>query len=107
MDFLAQNGTGGFLKYGSSRCFSEMLSFRDSFWWKAVFGLDLTTKRTHEPVRAATNLFVQNLRLRHQRLFLLKKKRFFDNKPEVLTVLQFLIHIHPWAYAQGVIGALN
>src|SRR3989338_841291 len=59
--FSGQKRIGDFLKHGSSRLFSEMLSFLLCFRSQPNSRLDSTIKRTHEPVRARTILFVQNL----------------------------------------------
>src|SRR3989338_6623982 len=56
-----QKRIGDFLKHGSSRLFSEMLSFLLCFRSQPNSRLDSTIKRTHEPVRAKTDLSVQNL----------------------------------------------
>ena len=49
--FSGQKRIGDFLKHGSSRLFSEMLSFPLCFRFQPISRLDLRTKRTHEPVR--------------------------------------------------------
>src|SRR3989344_2701970 len=50
--FSGQKRIGDFLKHGSSRLFSEMLSFRKDYSLQSILRLDLRILRTHEPVRA-------------------------------------------------------
>src|SRR3989344_9233887 len=59
--FWGQKRIGDFLKHGSSRLFSEMLSFPLCFRSELSSRLDSRIKQTHEPVRAKTAPFVQNL----------------------------------------------
>src|SRR3989338_1495858 len=59
-EFSGQKEIHDSVKYGSSRCFSEMLSFRKDFLMQSNSRLDSMTLRTHEPVRAKTFLFAQS-----------------------------------------------
>src|SRR3989344_2612632 len=52
IEFSGQKRIGDFLKHGSSRLFSEMLSFRKDYSPQSISRLDLRILRTHEPVRA-------------------------------------------------------
>src|SRR3989344_8979013 len=60
MDFSEQKEIPDSVKFGSSRCFSEMLSFRKDFLIQVDWWLDSRILRTHEPVRAKTTLLSQN-----------------------------------------------
>src|SRR3989344_9372745 len=78
IEFWGQKRIGGFAKYGSSRCFSEMLSFRKDFLIGLNSRLDSRIKRTHEPVRAKTTRQVLNVKKRPFNRFLgkIKMKNF-------------------------------
>src|SRR3989344_4198339 len=60
IQFWGQKRIGGFAKYGSSRCFSEMLAIRKDYSRQSISRLDLRILRTHEPVRAKTALLFQS-----------------------------------------------
>src|SRR3989338_2303316 len=60
MDFSGQKEIPDSVKYGSSRCFSEMLAIRKDYLIQVDWWLDSRILRTHEPVRAKTTLLSQN-----------------------------------------------
>ena len=60
MEFSGQKEIPDSSKYGSSRCFSEMLAIRKDYLSELDSWLDLRILRTHEPVRAKTTPFAQS-----------------------------------------------
>src|SRR3989338_1654164 len=60
MDFSGQKEIPDSVKYGSSRCFSEMLAIRKDYLSELDLRLDSRILRTHEPVRAKTILLSQS-----------------------------------------------